>query len=97
MTAPANLSTRIRGWKLVNVVTDGRDSKHTIRGFRRDTPNRPMPISFTAERGATTGLRTTVVCAWCDTLLVQGLTGVAYVVCSFCMPLARAEIHERLD
>lgn len=94
MTAPANLSTRICGWKLVGTVTDGRDSKHSIRGFRRDTPNRPMPVNFT---GATAGLRTTVVCAWCDTLLVQGLAGVAYVVCSFCMPLARAEIHEHLD
>lgn len=72
-------------------------SDHTIGGFKRSAANRPLPV---VEKGGNRQAQrrgTTTVCAWCETLLVDGRNGVAYVVCSFCVPLVRAEMTGRMD
>lgn len=82
-------------------MADGQDSKHTIKGFTRAGRARPMPGAAkgraSGKASPTLSIGTTVVCAWCETLLVNGRTGVAYVVCSFCAPLVRAEMHGRMN
>ena len=79
-------------------MADGQDREHTIKSHPRAGRARLMPIATKGKGKAipTMGLSTTVVCAWCDTLLVDGRTGVAHVVCSFCVPLVRAEMQGRL-